>query len=186
MRKLLSDLPLEIVSLGEYPNVPDVDETGSTFRDNAELKAREFARQVGDVCLADDSGLEVTALGGAPGVHSARFAGANTSYDDKITKLLSMIADTGSDDRSARFVCAMALADGDGRVIHRVEGECRGLIADQPHGTSGFGYDPIFIPDGFAQTFGELSDDVKQRISHRAKAAELVSRFLLHFIAGLT
>ena len=186
MRGLFAEHPLEIRSLADFPDTGDVEETGSTFRENAELKAREFALETGVLCLADDSGLEVTALNGAPGVHSARFAGPDTGYAEKMAKLLAMLAETGDDDRRARFVCSMSLADPDGRVLHTVEGECRGRIAERPSGTSGFGYDPIFIPDGFAQTFAELGDDVKQRISHRSKAAELVSRYLLHFIAGLT
>ena len=186
MRELFAGHPVEIRSLADFPEIGDIEETGSTFQENAELKAREFARQTGVLCLADDSGLEVTVLGGAPGVHSARFAGPDTGYAEKMAKLLAMMDEAGREDRRARFVCAMSLADVDGRILHTVEGECRGRIAERPSGTSGFGYDPIFIPDGFAQTFGELGDDVKQRISHRAKAAELVSRYLLHFIAGLT
>lgn len=186
MRGLFGELPLKVLSLTEFPAVADVEETGTTFRENAELKAREFARQTGQPCLADDSGLEVAALGGAPGVYSARFGGENTGYDEKIAKLLSLVEESGSEDRRARFVCVMSLADVDGRIVHTVEGECRGRIADRPSGSGGFGYDPIFIPDGFAQTFGELSDEVKARISHRARAAELVSRYLLHFIAHLT
>ena len=186
MRELFAGHPLEVRSLADFPEIGDVEETGSTFRENAELKAREFARQTGELCLADDSGLEVAALGGVPGVLSARFGGPDTSYAEKMAKLLSMIAEAGDEERRARFVCAMSLADADGRILHTVEGECRGRIADHPNGTAGFGYDPIFIPDGFAQTFAELGDDVKQSISHRARAAELVSRYLLHFIAGLT
>ena len=186
MRELFAEHPLEIRSLADFDNIADVEETGSTFRENAELKAREFARQTGVLCLADDSGLEVAALGGAPGVHSARFGGTATGYSEKMELLLARIAETGDDDRRARFVCTMSLADAEGTILHTVEGECPGRIAEHPSGTAGFGYDPIFIPDGFAQTFAELGDDVKQRISHRARAAELVSRYLLHFIAGLT
>ena len=186
MRQLFAARPLEIRSLADFGDIADVAETGSTFRENAELKAREFALQTGVLCLADDSGLEVAALGGAPGVHSARFGGTDTGYAEKMERLLTMIAETGDDGRRARFVCTMSLADAEGRILRTVEGECRGRIAERPSGTAGFGYDPIFIPDGFAQTFAELGDEVKQRISHRAKAAELVSRYLLQFIAGLT
>jgi XTP/dITP diphosphohydrolase len=174
------------MTLRDFVGISDVEETGSTFVENASLKAAGFAVQTNHLALADDSGLEVEALGNAPGVHSARFAGAETGYDVKIERLLGMIRDSGSDDRRARFVCAMALSDDRGRVIHTVQAECAGRIALEPRGTNGFGYDPIFIPDDFDQTFGELTDDVKGSISHRAKAAELIIRYLLDFIAPLT
>ena len=183
MRRLFGSLPLEIRSLADFTAITDVDETGSTFRENAELKARDFARQTGQLCLADDSGLEVEALGGAPGVRSARFAGSETSYAVKNAMLLDRLSATGDQFRRARFVCAMALADPGGNVIHAVEGVCSGTVANEPRGTNGFGYDPIFIPDGYDQTFGELTDDVKQRISHRARAADEIVRYLLDFIA---
>ena len=183
MRQLFGDLPLEVRSMADFPGVADVDETGATFRENAELKAREFGMQTGQFCLADDSGLEVEALGGEPGVLSARFAGSDTGYDVKNAMLLSMIEATGDQLRRARFVCAMALADAGGNVIHTVEGVCDGSISDAPRGTNGFGYDPIFIPEGYDETFGELDDDVKRRISHRARAADEIVRYLLDFIA---
>jgi XTP/dITP diphosphohydrolase len=182
LRDLLRDLPLELKSLRDFERVVDVDETGSSFRANAELKARGFATQTGHLSLADDSGLEIEALGNAPGVHSARFAGA-AGYDVKIPKLLTMLDDTGDAQRRARFVCVMALAGRDGRLIYTAEGVCGGTIADAPRGRNGFGYDPIFIPDGFGMTFGELGDEIKRSVSHRAKAAELIIRYLLDFIA---
>ena len=183
MRQLFASLPLEVRSLADFSDIVDVEETGSTFRENAELKAREFAKRTGQFCLADDSGLEIEALGGEPGIRSARFAGADTSYEIKNAKLLEMLELTGDELRRARFVCAMALADSDGSVVHTVEGVCVGTIADAPRGKNGFGYDPIFVPDGYEKTFGELSDDVKQRISHRARAADEIVRYLLDFIA---
>ena len=186
MRELFADLPLDVRSLTDFPGIHDVDETGSTFRENAELKAREFARQTGQLCLADDSGLEVEALGGEPGVRSARFAGAETGYDVKNALILSLIEGRRTDNRRARFVCAMSLSRGEGEVVHTVEAACDGSIADRPRGVGGFGYDPLFIPDGFDKTFGELGDDVKGRISHRAKAAEQIVRYLLDFIAMRT
>ena len=184
MRDLFGDLPVRILSLAEFPDVEDVEETGSTFRENAELKAREFSRQTGELCLADDSGLEIEALGGEPGIRSARFGGSKTGYDIKNAMLLRMIAETGSEMRSARFVCAMALAGPNAEVIQTVEGVCNGKIAHAARGSNGFGYDPIFIPDGYDETFGELSDDVKRRISHRARAADEIVRYLLDFIAN--
>jgi XTP/dITP diphosphohydrolase len=160
----------------------DVEETGSTFQENAVLKARAFAAQTGELCLADDSGLEIEALGHAPGVYSARFAGADTGYDIKISKLLTLLEQTGDVARRARFACVMALADPGGEVLHTAEGICAGRIAPEPRGTNGFGYDPIFIPDGFDRTFGELDAGTKREMSHRGRAARLILRYLLDFI----
>ena len=183
LRKLLADVPLELKSLRDFADIRDVDETGTTYRDNAELKAREFALQTGHLSLADDSGLEVAALQNAPGVYSARFAGADTGYDVKIPKLLSLLEKTGDPDRLARFVCVAALADPDGTILYSAEGVCPGTVTSYPRGTGGFGYDPIFVPEGHDRTFGELSEEVKQTISHRARATRLVIRYLLDFIA---
>lgn len=182
LRDLFRDLPFELKSLRDFERLVDVDETGSTFRENAELKARGFALQTGQLSLADDSGLEIEALGNAPGVHSARFAG-DAGYDVKISKLLTMLEATGDAGRRARFVCVMALADAEGRIVYSAEGVCNGSIALAPRGENGFGYDPIFSPDGFDMTFGELGDHIKRSVSHRAKAAELIIRYLLDFIA---
>lgn len=181
LRELLRDIPFELKSLSDFDDIKEVEETGSTFRENAVIKACGFAQQTRLVSLADDSGLEIEALGGAPGVESARFAGAGAGYDVKIAKLLGLLDESGDTERRARFVCVMALSDSSGRVIHAVEGICAGSIAHSPRGNIGFGYDPIFVPDGFDQTFSELGDDVKQRISHRARATELIIRYLLHF-----
>ncbi len=183
LTELFRDLPLELKNLRDFEHITDVDETGSTFLENAELKARGFARQTNNLSLADDSGLEIEALGNSPGVYSARFAGQGTGYDVKIPKLLTMLEEASDADRRARFVCVMALADKHGRIIYTAEGICNGSIADGPRGENGFGYDPIFVPKGLSLTFGELGDDVKISISHRAKAAELIIRYLLDFIA---
>jgi XTP/dITP diphosphohydrolase len=186
LREIFGKLPLELRTLEDFPDIEDVAETGATFAENADLKASGFALQTGEFTLADDSGLEIEAIGNAPGVHSARFAGTDTGYDVKIERLFTMMRTADTDSRRARFVCAMALADARGRVVHTVEAECVGTIALEPSGTNGFGYDPIFIPEGHDKTFAELSDEVKRSISHRAKAAELIIRYLLDFIAGLT
>ena len=122
------------------------------------------------VALADDSGLEVEALGGAPGVHSARYAGEHASDADRRNLLLFELAKVGTDNRRARFVCAIALAGDGGQVLNISEGICEGVITFSPRGTSGFGYDPLFVPDGYDQTFAELSDSIKNTISHRARA----------------
>jgi len=182
LRGLFRDLPFALKSLRDFEHIVDVEETGSTFRENAEIKARGFAIQTGHLSLADDSGLEIEALGNAPGVHSARFAG-DASYDVKIPKLLTMLDDTGDAGRRARFVCVMALADKSGQIVFTAEGICNGSIASSARGENGFGYDPIFSPDGFSLTFGELGDDIKRSVSHRAKASALIIRYLLDFIA---
>jgi len=183
LTEIFRNVPLELKSLRDYAGINDVEETGLTFIENASLKASGFAIQTGDLALADDSGLEVNVLGNAPGVQSARFAGAETGYDIKIERLLELMRESGNDDRRARFVCSMALSNIRGQVIHTVQAECAGTIAPEPRGSNGFGYDPIFIPDGFDETFGQLGDEVKRSISHRAKAAELIIRYLLDFIA---
>jgi XTP/dITP diphosphohydrolase len=182
LRGLLSDLPIELMGLNEIDGIIEIDETGATFRENAGLKATGYARQTGLWALADDSGLEVKSIGGAPGVQSARYAGTNTGYDVKIGTLLKQIDAVGGSDRRARFVCAMALADPEGTILYTAEGICEGRIARGPRGTFGFGYDPVFIPDGFDLTFGELRDDIKQQISHRARASAQIMRYLRDFI----
>ena len=173
---------IRAVTLADLPTLPEVDETGTTFMENAAKKAAEYAAAAGLYSLADDSGLEVAALGGRPGVHSARYAGASAGYEAKIRTLLAELGETGSGDRSARFVCAMAFADPGGEVIWTAEGICEGELAASPIGTNGFGYDPIFIPADYDRTFGELSDDVKRSISHRARATDAFMRFFLDFM----
>ena len=183
IRGLLADLPFEVLGLSDFDNIREIDETGATFTENAILKARGYAEQTGALTLADDSGLEVDVLGKAPGVFSARYGGKNTSYEHKIEKLLGEIELAGDTDRRARFVCSMALADERGGVLHVSEGVCEGQIALAPRGGNGFGYDPVFIPDGFTATFGELPDEMKQQISHRSRAVSGIIRYLLEFNA---
>jgi len=182
LRSLLAELPLDLVGLSNFENVTEVEETGSTFIDNARLKAVGYARQTGSFALADDSGLEIDALGGRPGVLSARYGG-DVGFDKKMQMLLSEMADSINSFRGAHFVCAIAIAAPDGRILHTTEGICPGIIAAEPRGNGGFGYDPIFIPAGFEETFGELSGSVKQKISHRARAFEQIMPFLRDFIA---
>ena len=152
-------------------DVPEILESGTSFRENATLKALAASRHLPALVIADDSGLEVDALDGAPGIYSARYAGANATSRDKIDKLLSELARVRAtgDDRCARFRCVVALAL-NGDLLGMFEGIVQGRITDTARGDSGFGYDPIFVPDGFEQTFGELSEEVKNTISHRAKA----------------
>jgi len=183
LKNLLADLPVELLNLKDFPSIVEAEETGATFIENAALKAQSYARQTGIFALADDSGLEVAALGGAPGIYSARYAGENVSDETRIEKLLNEISRSGNDDRRARFVCAIAIADENGEIIFTAEDYCEGEIAFEPRGRNGFGYDPVFIPSGFEQTFGELSEPVKQKISHRARALVKIIRYLRDFIA---
>jgi XTP/dITP diphosphohydrolase len=151
--------------------VPEVRENGTSFEENAKLKALAASRQLPGLVIADDSGLEVNALGGAPGIYSARYAGTNATDREKMDKLLRELARVRvtNDGRRARFRCVVALAR-NGHFLGIFDGKIEGKITDTARGDSGFGYDPIFVPDGFEQTFGELSVEVKNTISHRAKA----------------
>lgn len=149
----------------------NVEETGQTQEENARLKATAYQRAAGLVTLADDSGLEVDALDGAPGVRSKRFAGEQASDGERIAFLLEKLKDVAWERRTARFRCVMAIADLKGR-FHLCEGECPGLIAFEPRGTGGFGYDPIFYLPEPGKTMADLSPGEKNRISHRARAAE--------------
>ena len=162
---------LTVRDLTEHPEISEIMESGTSFEENAKLKAIAVSERLRGLVVADDSGLEVDPLGGAPGVHSARYAGADASPGKKIARLLDELAkiDAKSDQRRARFRCVLAVARG-GRVLATFEGVVEGKIAERPRGSHGFGYDPLFIPDGFEQTFAELPEEVKSNISHRAKA----------------
>ena len=186
LRGLVTPLPIEIQSLANLSSYKEVAETGTTFSENAALKASGYARQGSMATLADDSGLEVAALGGEPGVMSARYGGPAINFADRIQLLLKAMNSSADPDRRARFVCSVAIADSEGHIVHIADGICDGKIAMEPRGDLGFGYDPIFVPDGFEQTFGELSYDVKQKISHRARAFARIIPFLRDNIAILT
>jgi XTP/dITP diphosphohydrolase len=161
----------KVRDLGVHPDVSEIRESGTSFEENATLKALAASRQLPALVIADDSGLEVDALGGAPGIFSARYAGANATDREKIDKLLRELARVRAtgDERRARFRCVVALSR-NGDLLGTFEGKVEGRITDKARGDSGFGYDPIFVPDGFEQTFGELPTQVKNAISHRAKA----------------
>jgi XTP/dITP diphosphohydrolase len=184
LNELFADLPLQLKSLNEFLSLIEPKETGATFAENAVIKAQSYALQTKTWSLADDSGLEVEALDGAPGIFSARYAGENASDQERLTKLLHELNETQDRKRLARFVCAMAISDEKGKIKFLSEGVCEGKIAITPSGTNGFGYDPIFVPDGFEQTFGELSDEIKQKISHRARASKKIVAFLRGFFAA--
>ncbi len=183
LKELLSNSNVLLKDLNEIPNISEVLETGKTFTENAVLKAQSYALQTKMWSLADDSGLEVEALNGAPGVFSARYAGESATDEERIDKLLREIDETFDDQRRARFVCAIAVSDAQGEIKFIAEGICNGIISVKSIGTNGFGYDPIFIPDGFTQTFGELSGEIKQKISHRARAIAKIIRYLGGFTA---
>ena len=165
-----------VSDLSMHPKIPDIRENGKSFEENAILKAVGAARRLPGLIVADDSGLEVDALGGAPGIFSARYAGENATGKENIEKLLGELARTGADEteRSARFRCVIALAR-QGELLGTFEGIVEGTIVEQARGLHGFGYDPIFVPRGFEETFAELSSDVKNMISHRAKAIRALS-----------
>jgi XTP/dITP diphosphohydrolase len=176
-RAILSDLPFHLLSLHDVDLDMDVEETGATFADNAELKALTYARVSGMLTLADDSGLEIDALDGAPGVYSARFAGRETCYEERFRLLLEQLKGLTGEERTARFRCAITLAEPSG-YYQTVEGVLEGLIADAPRGQYGFGYDPIFFIPELGKTSAELTPEHKNRISHRGRAAQLAAALL--------
>jgi len=190
----LVSLPVRLHHLNEFPVAP-VDEAGKTYQENAALKALSYATQTRLCALADDSGLEVDALDGEPGVLSARYAGEQASDQDRISKLLSALEKQQDPERAARFVCCMALAgwelrdrrlDGEApRLLTVVQARCEGAITFQARGTNGFGFDPIFQPTGYAETFAELPSEVKARISHRAQALVAIRTFLNSWLTKL-
>ena len=167
-------LGLAVVTLDDFPNAIDVVEDGDSFAANAVLKAAQQARHLGRWVLADDSGLEVDALGGAPGIFSARFAGANSSDDQNNALLLERLINTPLEKRTARYVCHVAVADPQGTVCAESHDVCHGRIRFEPAGTNGFGYDPLFEVVEYHRTFGELGPAVKRAISHRSRALRAI------------
>jgi XTP/dITP diphosphohydrolase len=173
---LFAPYGIEIIAASEL-NLPEPEETGETFEENAALKARVAAEASDLPALADDSGLAVTALDGAPGIYSARWAGAEKDFQLAMSKVEDELVAKGNEDRSAAFVCVLALAWPDGHVEF-TRGECHGRLIWPPRGEGGFGYDPMFMPAGFMRTFAEMTPEEKQKLSHRAKA-------FVDFAAGL-
>ncbi|SRR5579875_2050231 len=180
LRDLLGDIPYTLVSLANLHVAQEVEETGVTFAENAILKATEYAALTGELALADDSGLEIDALGGEPGVYSARWAGANVSYEERFRILLARLSSVPTEQRTARYRCVIAVAAPAPRgLLGLAEGTLEGRIADAPAGSGGFGYDPIFYVPEQARTVGQMSLAEKQRISHRARAAARAHDLLL-------
>lgn len=182
LKQMLSGWPVELMSLADYPDAPPVVEDGDTFVKNAIKKAVSLARYSGEVALADDSGLEVDALGGRPGVLSARFAGeqGNDSANNRL--LLELMADVPQENRGARFRCAIAIAGPEG-TIDTAEGACEGRIGYEPRGEGGFGYDPLFFIPEYGCTMAELPEEVKNRLSHRAMAMQGAVKLLKPFLS---
>ncbi len=181
IREILKDLPVAVKPVSEFPGVPDVVEDGATLRDNAVKKARSVALCLKQWTLADDTGLEVDALNGAPGVYSARWSGEGCSYDDNNRKLLDSLRGLPCEKRTARFRCVIALSDPEGNT-RAVDGQIDGIIGGECRGGLGFGYDPLFVVPEQGMTFAELPMDVKNGISHRGralrKARELLKEIL--------
>jgi len=194
LQQTLQEFPITLRHLSEFPSIPTVAETGNTYEDNATLKALAYAEQTGICAIGDDSGLEVDALDGSPGVLSARFGGENASDEDRTQKLLRELLAQPDRERTARFVCCIVFAGWSSsglkgaeapRVLNVSLGICEGTIATEPRGKQGFGYDPVFIPAGFSETFGELSANVKARLSHRGKALSDTRTFLDQFLKSI-
>ena len=175
-KKILEPLGYQVYSSVDFPEIDDIEETGSTFRENALIKAKYVAKKTGMIALADDSGLEVEALGGAPGVYSARYAGENASDEDNNKKLLLELQNIGENERRGRYVSALALYDPEKQESEIVEGTCEGIILEERKGTGGFGYDPLFYLPALGKTFAEIPLDIKNRISHRGKALEKLKK----------
>ena len=181
LRRILAPYDIDLVSLTEFPDVPDVAETGETFADNATLKAVAVARATGLTAIADDSGLEVDALNGMPGIFSARWAGKHGDDAANLDLLLAQVSDVPAERRGAAFVCAAVAATPNGRLVV-VEERLRGALIHERRGSNGFGYDPVFVPQGERRTTAEMSAEEKDAISHRGQAfralAPLVSELL--------
>jgi XTP/dITP diphosphohydrolase len=181
---ILGDLGIELVDLSAWPQMPEVEETGTTFEENARIKATAVAKFTKNWTLGEDSGLVVPALGGAPGVYSARYAGKQGDDGANNAKLLSELEKVPDDQCGAYYVCTAALADPTGAVKAVVEGRCHGVIIREPRGAGGFGYDPLFLIPEYHLTFGELSARVKHALSHRGRALAKLRPVLRALVSG--
>lgn len=177
MRQLLAGLPFDVLRPADLGILEAPEETGSTFIENARLKARHYSTRSGRLAIADDSGISVDALDGAPGLYSSRFGGEGASDDDRNNLLLQKLAGLPDDKRTARFICAVSVARGD-EILFEAEETVEGRIARRPTGPNGFGYDPIFFYPPFGKTFGEVPGAQKDTVSHRGKAFVRLRGFL--------
>ncbi len=182
LQALLDDLGVEIIAMDEIEPVPEIVEDGRTFQENAMKKALTVSKATGLIAIADDSGLEVDALGGQPGVYSARYAGTGASDEENYQKLLVEMENVPDGKRTARFRCVMVACRPDGEYISS-QGSCEGYISKAPRGGQGFGYDPVFVPKGDSRTMAELTKEEKNSISHRAKAIMALKGQLKNFLS---
>jgi len=182
-RSLFKGMQIKLLSFYDFPDVPPVVEDGKTFQDNAAKKAKAIAKAAGRIAVSDDSGLEVDILNAIPGVHSARFAGERATDRDNARKVLKMLDGMPWEERTARFVCVICAATPKGKTVS-AEGSCTGTISFEMRGSHGFGYDPIFVPDGYQTTMAEMEPELKNRISHRADAMKKFRKVLKGFIQG--
>lgn len=173
---------LEIKTLADYPGAPEPEETGNTYPENAAIKSESAARFTGEWCVADDAGLEIDALNGAPGVHSKRFEGEHTSFDEKIAKILELLKDVPEEGRGARFRCYVALTPPDGGETKLFNAICEGRISTERSGAGGFGYDPIFFLPELNCTMADLTAEQKHQISHRGKVLKAFGDYLAELV----
>jgi XTP/dITP diphosphohydrolase len=178
IKSILEGIPFAISSLESYPKIPEVQEIGSTYEENALLKAVQVAKATGRLALGDDTGLEVESLDGQPGLYSARFAGEGVTYRENNERLLRLLSNIPPSRRQAIFRCVMALATPSGKT-HVVEGVVQGTIALKEQGDRGFGYDPLFIYPDLQKTFAEMTPEEKNKVSHRARALQQIRRTLM-------
>ena len=179
--RILDGLPHELKTLADFPGIPVPEETGATFAENASQKARHYAGLAGMVTMAEDSGFEVDALNGDPGIFSARYLREDAQYDERFADIYRRVGDARTGNRHARFVCALAVAQGDA-VIFETTATVEGELAAAPAGPNGFGYDPVFFYPPYARTFGEVSDEEKTAVSHRGQAMRAFREFLIRCI----
>ncbi len=179
---MLAPFDLQVTTLAQFSEVTEVVEDGDTFAANARLKAVQYAVQLGQWVLADDSGIEIDALGGAPGIYSARFAGENATNEENNRLLLEKLGDLPPEKRGAGYYCHVTLADPTGQVRAESHGICRGRIRNEPAGTNGFGYDPLFEIREAGQTFGQLGPHVKRALSHRSRAMRAILPQVVGFL----
>lgn len=180
IESILKDIKVKVKSLKDFPDISEIEEDGLTFSENALKKAQLVSKLTGRVTIADDSGLEVQYLNGRPGVYSARYAGENATDALNIQKLLKELQNVPYAQRKAKFRCVMVLCSPNG-LCHSVNGECEGIIGFEPQGTYGFGYDPVFIVPEYNKTMAQLGPDIKNRISHRAKALEKLKAIITEY-----
>ena len=177
IRALLAGTGVELRTLADLPAMPAPEETGTTFGENARLKARYYSTRSGELTVAEDSGLVIDALGGEPGVHSARYLGDTASYQDRFNDIFRRLHAEPPARRTARFVCALAVADGD-TILFETTGTVEGLLTERPVGTAGFGYDPIFFVPPYGRTLAEVTGDDKLAVAHRGQAFRAFARWL--------